>query len=374
MNISYIVSNRIPSARANGYAIMKLCEEWGRLGHTVRLVVPDRKHSSKEDPFRYYGVKPLFTILRPSAGDFLGKHQTFVRLWYAVDMLSYMYALLGVRFSQDDIVYTREYLLALVLPKNNLFLEMHTLPNSGFLIRRALQRARGIITISAGVRDALVRLGVSAQKIQVAHDGVDLQMFSRAVPDRTEWGKFGIDSHKKIVLYTGHFYEWKGADTLVEAAAFIPRNAHVVLMGAADEELLQYGGLQNVSIVPHQPFELVPQFLKSADVLVLPNSGKHAISREHASPLKLFEYMAAGVPIVASDVPSIREILDDASAFWFTPDDAESCARTVAYALSHETEAKERSARARAIVEKYTWHARAASIVSFVSSTPYEKY
>src|SRR3989338_7751904 len=367
MNISYIVSNRIPSARANGYAIMKLCEEWGRLGHTVRLVVPDRKHSSKDDPFRYYGVKPLFTILRPSAGDFLGKHQTFVRLWYAVDMLSYMYSLLGFGFSQGDIVYTREYLLALVLPKNNLFLEMHTLPNSGFLMRRALQRARGVIAISAGVRDALVRLGISAQKILIAHDGVDLEVFASAEPDKAVWKKFSIDPSKKIVLCTGHFYKWKGADTLVEAAQYLPRNAHVVLMGAADEELLQYGGRENVSVVPYQPFEFVPRFLVSADVLVLPNRGKRKISREHASPLKLFEYMAAGVPIVASDVPSIREILDDSSAFWFTPDDAESCARAISYVLSHEVEAREKISRARAIVEKYTWHARAQAILERVA-------
>ena len=373
MKISYIVSNRIPSERANGYAIMKLCEEWGKLGHAVRLVVPGKKHGSKGDPFSYYGIKPVFSIHRPTASDFLGKHQTFVRLWFAIDMLSYMHSLLGLKFSQGDIVYTREYLLALVLPKNNLFLEMHTLPNSGFLMRRALQRARGVIAISAGVRDALVRLGISAQKILIAHDGVDLEVFARAEPDKAVWKKFSIDPSKKIVLYTGHFYEWKGADTLVEAAQYLPRNAHVVLMGAADEELLQYGGRENVSVVPYQPFEFVPRFLVSADVLVLPNSGKREISREHASPLKLFEYMAAGVPIVASDVPSIREILDDSSAFWFTPDNAQSCARTIAYALSHEAEAREKATRARVRVEKYTWHARVANIASFVSSNLYEK-
>ena len=98
----------------------------------------------------------------------------------------------------------------------------------------------------------------------------------------------------------------------MEAAAFLPPNVHIVLLGAADEELVQYRGRENISIVPHQRFELVPRFLKSADVLVLPNSGTHALSREHASPLKLFEYMAAGVPVVGltySDESKIRNLM-----------------------------------------------------------------
>ncbi|MDO8562169.1 MAG: glycosyltransferase family 4 protein [bacterium] len=371
MRISYIASNRIPSARANGYGTMKLCEEWGRLGHTVRLIVPNKKHSPKEDAFTFYSIKPLFKIIRPSVSDFLAGGETLVHLRYLIDTLSYMYSLLRIGFSHDDIIYTREYLLALVLPKSKLFLEMHTLPNSGFLVRRALRRARGIIAISSGVRDAIVRLGISPQKILVAHDGVDPEVFAKSAPDRTVWKKFGIDPNKKIVLYTGHFYGWKGTDTLVEAAQYVPRNVHIVLMGAADEELVQYGQHENISIVPHQPFERVPQFLKSADVLVLPNSAKAEISRSHASPLKLFEYMAAGVPIVASDVPSIREILDDASAFWFTPDDAESCAQAIAYALSHTEEAGEKISRARAIVEAYSWKARGERIVSRISHTLY---
>ena len=368
MNISYVVSNRIPSARANGYAIMKLCEEWATLGHVVRLVVPKRKHGLKDDPFVYYGIKPLFTIARPPSSDFLGKSRTLERVRYVLDTVSYMYALRKLGFSNDDVIYTREYLVALVLPKRNLFLEMHTLPNAGFLMRRALQRVRGLVAISAGVRDALVNLGIEKEKIFVAHDGVDPEVFARANAHRSMWGKFGIDPHKRIVLYTGHFYEWKGTDTLLEAAQFVSPDVQIVFMGAAEEELenLRYKG-KNIHIVPYQPFELVPGFLKSADVLVLPNSGKHAISREHASPLKLFEYMAAGVPIVASDVPSIREILDDSSAFWFTPDDAESCARAISYVLSHEVEAREKISRARAIVEKYTWHARAQAILERVA-------
>ncbi len=367
MKISYVVGNRIPSGRANGYAIMKLCEEWAALGHEIRLIVPGRKHSQTEDAFAYYDIKPIFSIQRPCSSDLLGGHQIFVRIKYVIDMLSYVYALLRLKFSSEDVLYTREYLLALVLPKRRLFLEIHALPNTGFLMRRALSRVQGIVAISSGLRDAIVRLGVDPQKICIAHDGVDLGAFENAAADKNIWREFNIDPEKKIVLYTGHFYKWKGVDTLIEAARLLSPNVHVVLMGGTDDELVnfqKYTG-QNLSILPYQPTYRVPAFLKSADALVIPNSATAEISRVYASPLKLFEYMAAKVPIVASDVPSIREILDDGSAFWFTPDDPESCARAIADALLLKTESAEKAARAHSVVEAYTWNARAQKIAEY---------
>ena len=104
----------------------------------------------------------------------------------------------------------------------------------------------------------------------------------------------------------------------------------------------------------------------SADVLVLPNSAKPKISSHYTSPLKLFQYMASGVPIIASDLPSIREILTDDTAFWFPPDDERALARQIEYVLSHPDEARSKAARAREEVKKYTWDARASAILEYI--------
>ncbi len=76
--------------------------------------------------------------------------------------------------------------------------------------------------------------------------------------------------------------------------------------------------------------------------------------------------MAAGVPIVASDLPSIREILTDETAFWFSPDDEHALARQIEYVLSHADEARDKADRAHEDVKKYTWDARARAILGHV--------
>ena len=113
----------MPSERAYGYAISKLCEEWGKAGHMVRLIVPDRKHGSQEDVFEYYKLERAFSILKIAASDFVGALLSTSRTRFALDMLSFVMPLRKMRFDADTVIYTREYLLALVLPKKYLFLE-----------------------------------------------------------------------------------------------------------------------------------------------------------------------------------------------------------------------------------------------------------
>lgn len=357
---------------------MKLCEEWGKAGHLVRLIVPDRQHGPQDDAFAYYKLERIFGIEKLPASDLLGAGTVLSRFRFLFDLMGYTLSLWRFRFPSDTVVYTREYLLGLVLPKKNLFIEMHTVPRGRFLLRRALARARGIIAISAGVRDVLVQIGIDKQRILVAHDGVDLATFGAAKRDKGVWKEFGINPEQSIILYTGHFYEWKGADTLAKAARLraargqarlLPNTVHVVLMGGIDEELTQfqkeYAG-EHISVLSHQPRTRIPMFVKSADVLVLPNSAKAEISRSHASPLKLFEYMASGVPIVASNVPSLREILTDETAFFFNPDDEVDLAHTIENALEEGETASKKAHFAYTEVHGYTWASRARSIAAFL--------
>ena len=109
----------------------------------------------------------------------------------------------------------------------------------------------------------------------------------------------------------------------------------------------------------------MPLSLKSADVLVLPNSNREKLSRAYTSPMKLFEYMASGRPIVASDVPSLREILDETNCYFFTPDDPESLAQVVITTINNP-EAQKKADKARKDVEKYSWDKRAVAIMEFM--------
>ena len=150
----------------------------------------------------------------------------------------------------------------------------------------------------------------------------------------------------------------------------MPSDVEIVLMGGVDRELSDFQNKYpgpHVHVIGYQSRKQIPEFLMSADVLVLPNSAQPKISSHYTSPLKLFQYMASGVPIVASDLPSIREILTDESAFWFTPDDEQGLARQIGYVLSHPDEAKAKAMRAREAVKKYTWDARARNILGHIA-------
>jgi glycosyltransferase involved in cell wall biosynthesis len=341
---------------------MKMCEEFARADAAVELIVPTR-HGPQGDPFAHYGIEKNFLLRRLATTDISGKSERITFAYY-IDLLSFLFSLFLRRFPSDGIVYTRDYQVALVVRAKHIMLEVHSIPSRSKTFLRALRRVEKFIAITKGVKDALIARGVPAERILVAPDAVDLTEFT-VQPSRDVWREYAVDPQKKVVLYTGHFYEWKGAETLAEAAQFLP-DSEVVLMGGVARELADFQKTytaNNVYIIGFQPREKMPVLLKSADVLVLPNSGKAKISALYTSPLKLFQYMASGTPIVASDLPSIREILDDSSAYWFTPDDEHSLARQIEHVLSHPDEARSKAVRAREEVKKYTWNARACAIL-----------
>ena len=335
MKLAYVSLVRLPTDRAHGYAMMKMCEHFAARGLDVELVVPTRRHGIKDDPFHYYGIERNFTIRKLWATDFLGRFYKS-RLSFFIDQLTFLLSLLRQRFG-NTMVYARDYQVALFVRSKNITLEVHTIPHRVWLFSLALSRARRIVVISGGLKKALIALGAPEHKILVAPDAVDLSEFD-ITPSREVWREHGVDPQKKIVLYTGHFYGWKGAETLAKAAAALEGDAEVVLMGGIDEELAsfkkEYAG-PHVYVIGFQPRKNIPNFLMSADALVLPNSAKPKISSLYTSPLKLFQYMASSVPIVASDLPSIREILTDETAFWFAPDDENALARQIEYVLAH---------------------------------------
>ena len=139
-----------------------------------------------------------------------------------------------------------------------------------------------------------------------------------------------------------------------------------VFVGGTKEDIEEFkvkcSNVRNVRIVGHRPYQEIPYWLKSADVLVLPNSGKEEISRHWTSPMKMFEYMAAGRPIVASNLPSIREILNEENAILVEPDNPEALAWGVKEALQNSQLSDKISTRAFEEVKKYTWQERAKKI------------
>ena len=377
MNILYIANVRLPTERAHGYAIMKLCEEFARAGNTVTLLTSAHRATAGkagEDPFLYYGIEKNFTLRRVRSTDLLGRSTNVGRFSYWIDQLSFVlmaWLCFGRAILRADVLYVRSYQLAACLPARKTALELHSVPEgarAGGLFARAVRRARWCVAISSGLAEAVRRmLGDGTRKIAVAPDAVDLAKFS-ALPSRDEARRtLGLPADKKIALYAGHFYGWKGADVLAAAAAHLPEDVLCVLVGGVDEDyermVREYGSRENIRIVPFQPPQMMPQYLAAADVVVLPNRSGERISSIYTSPLKLFEYMASGRPIVASDLPSIREVLDERTAILVHPDDPAALAAGIREALTDSARAAVLTKAASEKVRHYTWENRAAGIL-----------
>ncbi|MEK7108847.1 MAG: glycosyltransferase family 4 protein, partial [Patescibacteria group bacterium] len=293
-----------------------------------------------ESAFAYYGVKENFKITKLWCLDTVS--WGWVGFW--LESVTFAKIAFFYLFFKKGTFYTREEFLAylLVLMGKRVVWEAH-MGQKNFFVRSLIKRRVQMVVISQGLKNLYIGLGVREENILVAHDGVDVAQFDIKA-DKTEAREMlGLNIDAKIAMYTGSRYAWKGTDTLEQAGKLLP-------------------GVR-VLVVSGKPYREIPLYLQAADVLVLPNSAKEEISKTYTSPMKLFEYMAAGKPIVASDVPALREVLDESACYFFAPDNAESLAAAIGAALG-DPEAPTKAARAREEVKRYTWDARATAVLA----------
>jgi len=132
------------------------------------------------------------------------------------------------------------------------------------------------------------------------------------------------------------------------------------------KEFISTNRIPNVIVTGYVSPKLIPKYLAAADVLVLPNTSEEAISRLYTSPLKLFEYMAARRPIVASDLPSVREILNEENAILVRSDNPKALADGIQKVLTNEELSKKLAENAFKEVQRYSWEKRAEKILEFI--------
>ena len=220
------------------------------------------------------------------------------------------------------------------------------------------RQADGYVTITNGLATALdTRLG-SRARVAVVPDGARLTPMNPRAP-RTP-APF-------TVAYAGHLYAWKGVDVLLEALARLPDVQGLVIGGHEKEAdlgrlktLATRLGIDNrITFTGHLPPSAVPAQLQRADVLALPNP-ESAISTHSTSPLKLFEYMAAGTAIVASNLPAIREVLThEVNALLVTPGDPDALAAGITRLAGDSSLRQQLGDAARTAVAEYSWDRRA---------------
>lgn len=372
MKIKYIADTRLPTERAHATQIIMMCESFANQDKVdVELVVPFRNAASSTNVFTYYGVKENFKIIKLWGLDLLGKTLLFGKFFYIIDYLVFICGLLVVKSKfRGDVIYSRDPMLLSVFSrkKNTLCLELHSLSKKKVFIS-LVNRAHKIFVLNSIMKDELIQRGVPISKIDIAPDAVRIEEFDISTSQSVARHKLGLPSLGNIVGYTGHLYDWKGAHTLAEAAVLLP-DTIFLFVGGVDNELdafrRKYGKYSNIIITGFKSRDLIPLYLKASDILVLPNSAKTRISSLYTSPLKLFEYMAAHKPIIASDLPSVREVLTENDAILTKPDDVESLMESIQLLISNKSLMDNLSNSVAIKVSMYTWASRAKKIISFI--------
>jgi glycosyltransferase involved in cell wall biosynthesis len=384
LRILYFADIRFPLERANGIQTMETCHALARRGHDVTLVVRPDTQTPARDPFDYYGLPPMPRLIverAPGAGPALAKR---------VGYLAFAFGR-AAGTARADLVMTRDLAVAALLlrlpSRPPLVYESHgyapdvaaalpTLvstarpPGASKLARlarresRVRSRADGYVTITRGLAESLATRFGARPRVAVIHDGVRLK------PDATSAdvaSAFSRTDDRVIVGYAGHLYPWKGVDVLLEALARIPAVRATIVGGHEREpdlarlktltatlglaERVTFTGL----VAPHD----VAAYLNGADILALPNPPS-AISSHSTSPLKLFEYMAAGKAIVASHLPAIAEVLtDDVNALLVAPGDAGALAEGIRRLAADPALRARLGTSARRDVAEYSWDRRA---------------
>ncbi len=241
------------------------------------------------------------------------------------------------------------------------------------LFRRAMSSPRflGAILHSRFARDRYQALGVDERRLLVAHNGHDPSHF-QSQPSRAELrARLNLPLDRKVVVYTGHVNLTKGLDTMLRMARRLP-DVYFVLVGSEGKGLIETLARRtsNVSMVPWQPFDNVARYLLAADILLQPPSRiPLRLVGNTVLPMKLFLYLAAGRPIVAPDLPDMRELLEhERNALLVPPGNDDAAVHAVARLLGDPALCDRLSAAARETAADLTWDARAARILSFLEA------
>jgi len=221
---------------------------------------------------------------------------------------------------------------------------------------------------SSYARDSYLELGVEPAAIRTFHNGYDPRRFEPRMSRREAREMLGLELDKKTIVYAGRINEKKGLELMLEIAGRLPDVRFVLVGSQGDGPIERAAALHpNVLVRGWQPFEKVAPYLFAADVLMIPPSTKPLEVGCTVLPLKVFNYLAAGRPVVAADAPDVRELLfQDDNALLLKPDDAENAAHEIEALLSDDARMNRLAEGAQRSSLRLSWARRAEGIDAFL--------
>jgi glycosyltransferase involved in cell wall biosynthesis len=370
MKIGYLGYSAIPSRMANSIHVMKMCSALGSLGHEVRLFVPNRSNECEPDvvdPYQFYGVNHVFVVEKLA--------------WPRIRFRSLVYSILlmlKVGAWKPEVIYSR-YLLgsvALALLGRKSIFETHApvweesrLQELCLRVLVRTGRIPVIVSISSALQDAYQKRGIKPWRgFVLAPDAADISSQSSGTIHLPGKGR------RLQIGYAGQLYPGKGMEVVAAIAPRLPEfDFHIIGGYPSDVDSWKARiALKNVYFHGFVPPAEVGGFIDALDVCLLPNQRTiqaHSSRKssnlniaKYTSPLKLFEYMARGKPIISSRLPVLMEILDESTAIFADPEKPEEWVQAVRRLADPELRGRLGKAAREVFTRRYTWDARAARL------------
>ena len=220
--------------------------------------------------------------------------------------------------------------------------------------RRLLRRADRAVFINDGLRDYALGLGARAERSVTLRTGVDLARIRPDLDGRAVRAEWGFGDGDVVLLFMGWLYRFAGLFELLEALPGAPPELKLLIVGDGEAEgdlrrAVAQGGLaRRVVLTGRQPYQTIPHYLAASDICLLP-SQINDITR-HIVPVKVYEYLASGRPVVASQLPGVmRDVPEGEGVLYAAPGDH----LRLAESLRDPLRRREIGARGRAFVEAH---------------------
>ncbi|MBF0606471.1 MAG: glycosyltransferase family 4 protein [Candidatus Magnetobacterium sp. LHC-1] len=382
MTIFYPVPEFICATQARFIQIMNTANSIARAGHVVKLLCGRQLGQHAEDIFRYYDLHPhpnIELVFLPIVRRNISWLPFSFGMLFKFTLFFYLLLRAG-----SGVIFVRHPKLAAFLLRIKSLVRMPVVFEAHEIFHRTTERpkkqhrlkktesyiygnADGVITISNLLREELLLLFQLHDKpIVTIPNAVRSEILNTA--DAVGAGTAVKDG----LLYAGGLYPWKGVDVLIKAMAFIPGEV-LTIVGGGDrlDELKQLaadiGVAGRIVFTGYVEQSQLVGYLSRARIAIIPNI-LHKPS-VHSSPLKMFEFMALGLPIVASNIPGITDVLTDkVNVLLFEPGNVMQLATSVRHLIDNPAYAAEIATNAKTLAGDYTYDKRATQIMDFITS------
>lgn len=376
MKIACITTSVIPSNTANSIQAMKVCHALKELNNDVQLWIPEFRKGDWDELADIYGLKTEFPV------QWLPFQPVFKQ---------YDFSWRSVRKACNwgaDVIYTwslQAAVFALLRGKTTV-MEFHDFPMGNFgprLFQKYVDlpsKKLTLCTTRALAQGLEEKYGFQFQEdnLQIAPNGVEMERYINLPESKTARKQLGLEQGLTIG-YSGHFYPGRGMDILLDLAKALPK-LNFLWVGGRPEDIapwqkkLKTLSIDNVTITGFIPNSKLPLYQAAADILLMPYSREISGSSggniaRVINPMKMFDYLASGRAIAASDIPVFHEVLSDKNVVFCKPEDSTDWVKAIQSLAKDANKRKKLGNQSRKDAAKYTWKRRAQTTLDILRTS-----